>query len=197
MHKVVIFFLNLVWTFAGILDNVLQSQGFRLIEESLSSTTSESYRNLCFQFSELGPMLVWISDASHLFIITVTSYVPWKLCLHLGCCICLAWIICYDPYYTDLQQIPGIMHTVLALLCFVVVMYWQILPLFFKVTSLALGQSYQGYFTGIGAIIWLPQCQWSNLEECGQIPQVNTLRTFDIMEKNDKISNVFCIIILF
>ena len=25
----------------------------------------------------------------------------------------------------------------------------------------------QGYFTGTGAIIWLPQCQWSKLEEYG------------------------------
>ena len=25
----------------------------------------------------------------------------------------------------------------------------------------------QGYFTGTGAIIWLPQCKWSNPEEYG------------------------------
>ena len=31
----------------------------------------------------------------------------------------------------------------------------------------------QGYFTGTGAIIWLPQCQWSNPEEYGYINPVN------------------------
>ena len=31
----------------------------------------------------------------------------------------------------------------------------------------------QGCFTGTGAIIWLPQCQWSNPEECGQINCTN------------------------
>ena len=25
----------------------------------------------------------------------------------------------------------------------------------------------QGYSTGTGAILWLPQCQWSNLEQYG------------------------------
>ena len=28
----------------------------------------------------------------------------------------------------------------------------------------------QGYFTGIGAIIWLPQCQWSNLDMIAPMP---------------------------
>ena len=30
----------------------------------------------------------------------------------------------------------------------------------------------QGYFTGTGAIIWLPQCQWSNPEEYGKTQPV-------------------------
>ena len=34
----------------------------------------------------------------------------------------------------------------------------------------------QGYFTGTGAIIWLPQCQWSNLEEYGWMNHGNPLR---------------------
>ena len=30
----------------------------------------------------------------------------------------------------------------------------------------------QGCFTGIGAVIWLPQWQWSNPEEYGKYPQI-------------------------
>ena len=33
----------------------------------------------------------------------------------------------------------------------------------------------QGYFTGTGAIMWLPQCQWSNPEVCGWISHMNPL----------------------
>ena len=42
----------------------------------------------------------------------------------------------------QLEYIPTIMHTVHALSCFVVVWYWPISPISFRVTSLALGQSY-------------------------------------------------------
>ena len=36
----------------------------------------------------------------------------------------------------------------------------------------------QDYFTGTGAIVWLPQCQWSNLELYGQtLPVTNTQKT--------------------
>ena len=31
----------------------------------------------------------------------------------------------------------------------------------------------QGYFTGTGAITWLPQCQWSNPEKYGKIHHQN------------------------
>ena len=31
----------------------------------------------------------------------------------------------------------------------------------------------QGYFTGIGAIVGLPQCQWSNPEEFGWMDRIN------------------------
>ena len=36
----------------------------------------------------------------------------------------------------------------------------------------------QGYFTGTGAIIWLPQCQWSKLEKYILINQIRQLKTF-------------------
>ena len=34
----------------------------------------------------------------------------------------------------------------------------------------------QGYFTGTGAILWLPQCWWSNTEGYGCLDHVNPLR---------------------
>ena len=42
---------------------------------------------------------------------------------------------------TDLQYIPRNMHTVFALLCFVVVIHWLIFPISIRLTSLALWQS--------------------------------------------------------
>ena len=42
----------------------------------------------------------------------------------------------------------------------------------------------QGYFTGTGAIIWLPQCQWSNLEGYGWINQWILLRYYIITTTN-------------
>ena len=33
----------------------------------------------------------------------------------------------------------------------------------------------QGYFTGTGAFIWLPQCLWSNPEGYGQTNHINSL----------------------
>ena len=44
-----------------------------------------------------------------------------------------------DPYHV--QYIPRNMHTVFALLCFVVVIHWLIFPISIRLTSLALGQS--------------------------------------------------------
>ena len=38
----------------------------------------------------------------------------------------------------------------------------------------------QGCFTGTGAIIWLPQCQWSNPEVCGGISHMNPLGAANI-----------------
>ena len=46
--------------------------------------------------------------------------------------------------------------------CFVVVMI-----LFLVDSHNALTHVLQGYFAGIGVIIWLPQCQWSNPEGHG------------------------------
>ena len=39
------------------------------------------------------------------------------------------------------------------------------LPAYLRVVSLARGQSR----TGTGVIVWLPQCQWSNLKRCNRI----------------------------
>ena len=54
-----------------------------------------------------------------------------------------------------IQYIPRNMHTVFALLCFVMVIHW----LFFHI--------HQAYFTGTVAIYRLPQCQQSNPDEYG------------------------------
>ena len=49
---------------------------------------------------------------------------------------------------------PRNMHTVWLCYCWVMVEFTLIL---------------QDYFTGTGAILWLPQCQWSNPEQYGKI----------------------------
>ena len=54
-----------------------------------------------------------------------------------------------------IQYIPRNMHTVFALLCFVVVIHWLI------------SHIHQAYFTGTVAIERLPQCQQSNPDEYG------------------------------
>ena len=53
------------------------------------------------------------------------------------------------------MYIPGIMHIGHTLLCFVMVKYWVILPISFKVTALELG------------VVWSPQRQLINLDEHG------------------------------
>ena len=40
----------------------------------------------------------------------------------------LSWIVNIDQVIADIQYIPRNMHTVFALLCFVVVMHWLIFP---------------------------------------------------------------------
>ena len=50
------------------------------------------------------------------------------------------------------------------------------LPIFFKVASLALGQSYDCW-----TVIWLPQCQWCNLEDYGKTHHVIPLWTDKII----------------
>ena len=42
----------------------------------------------------------------------------------------------------------------------------------------------QGYFTGIGAIISLPQCQWSNPEEYVKMYDIKYLWAYNINTKN-------------
>ena len=86
-----------------------------------------------------------------------------------------------------------------GLFCCVVVCCGFILPIFFRVTSVALGPSYnwpstskatygthilQCCFTGTGAIKRLPQCQWSNPEEYGKTDDMNPLRNYDITTIN-------------
>ena len=52
-----------------------------------------------------------------------------------------------------------------AMLCFVMVM----LLVLSRYTWFEFAHILQGCFTGTGAILWLPQCQWSNPEEYGHI----------------------------
>ena len=59
------------------------------------------------------------------------------------------------------QYIPWNMRVVPVLFCFVLVDFTHIL---------------QGSFTGTGAILWLPQCQWSNPEGYGSISHESTWR---------------------
>ena len=52
--------------------------------------------------------------------------------------------------------------------------------------SIDLTHILQGCFTGTGAIIWLPQCQWSNPEGYGQRCCMNPQRTDDITTNKPK-----------
>ena len=51
------------------------------------------------------------------------------------------WLPWPTPISSQLQYIPRNMHTVFALLCFVVVIHWLIFSLSIRLTSLALWQS--------------------------------------------------------
>ena len=53
----------------------------------------------------------------------------------------------------------------------------------------------QGYFTGTGAIIWLPQCQWSNPEGYGLIqPSPNHNKT---KQSRNSVHNLWDVLQLF
>ena len=54
----------------------------------------------------------------------------------------------------------------MVLLCFV--LFWFVYYQFLKDSCLPFVHILQGCFTGTGAIIWLPLCQWSNSEGYGQ-----------------------------
>ena len=100
-----------------------------------------------------------------------------------------------------IQYIPRNMHTVFALLCFVVVLHWLIFPYpsgllqvypkkyahgFVVLCFVVVMQSFimnshevfihihQGCFAGTGAIVILPQCQWSKPDGYGKISQCIT-----------------------
>ena len=45
----------------------------------------------------------------------------------------------------------------------------------------------QGYITGTGAIIWLPQCQWCNPEKYGLMHHMNTPLTYIALSKQSKV----------
>ena len=76
----------------------------------------------------------------------------------------------YIPQYLwDVQYIPRNMHTIFVVLCFVVVMQSFIMnshEVFIHI--------HQGCFAGTGAIVWLPQCQWSKPDGYGKISQCIT-----------------------
>ena len=82
-------------------------------------------------------------------------------------CICIAPAsrISYDV----IQYIPRNMHTVLLLLCFVVVMQSFIMD-----SHEVFIHIHQGCFAGTGAIVRLPQCQWSKPDGYGKISQCIT-----------------------
>ena len=54
----------------------------------------------------------------------------------------------------------------------------------------------QGCFTGIGAITWLPQCQWSNPEEYDDRDHMNPIETGDISRKTQNKTQHNCVYIL-
>ena len=70
---------------------------------------------------------------------------------------------------TEIQYIPRNMHTVFFVLCFVVVMQSFLMnsyEVFIRI--------HQGCFGGTGAIVRLPQCQWSKPDGYGKISQCIT-----------------------
>ena len=98
----------------------------------------------------------------------------WK-CLKIYSCIndqryngiCI--IMIHSIYHFSLQYIPRNIHTVFFVLCFVVVMQSFIMnshEVFIHI--------HQGCFAGTGAIVRLPQCQWSKPDGYGKISQCIT-----------------------
>ena len=77
-------------------------------------------------------------------------------------------IFCYYGHY-----IPWNMHIVL--LCFVLLWLYNEFLVDLCVQFIHI---LQGCFTDTGAIMWLPQCQWSNPEYMGEVNQQPTTHTF-------------------
>ena len=75
-----------------------------------------------------------------------------------------------------LDYISRNMYTVRDLLCF-----W----------SWDFNHILQGCFTGTGAILWLPRCQWSNPDGYGQTDRMKSIRTYAI--NHTKHSRTVCI----
>ena len=55
----------------------------------------------------------------------------------------------------------------------------------------AITLTFKCHFTGTGGIMWLPRCQWTVADECGQIYSMNSLRSnSDFNER--KIKKTMC-----
>ena len=114
----------------------------------------------------------------HVYII-YTSIILNDLTAHTDC-MTVYWDIFTGQHYIWLdsnplcvlqycQYIPGNIDMVCTLLCFVVVWYGLIIPIFFRVASLALGQSYdcpsasEATLKSIGKyVIWIHHNWWYN-----------------------------------
>ena len=68
----------------------------------------------------------------------------------------------------DVQYIPRIINMVYVLLCFAVLWYWQIMTRSFRVSSLALGQSYD---CPLGQSYDCPSARKVNVKDKGKINQ--------------------------
>ena len=97
----------------------------------------------------------------------------------------LLWKPGYENFGASSDGKVGIMITLIfqwehmVVLCFVLL--WLCCDLLIDLCDL-FAHILQGCFTGIGAIIWLPQCQWSNPEWYGwNLPAPNHNKTQQIM----------------
>ena len=98
--------------------------------ERMSKLDQHASLNLFYSNQKTGHKPLPLSAALHLFWFLGETGTNGILYLHM-----LA-----KPIF-NLQYIPRNMHTVFALLCFVVVIHWLIFPISIRLTSLALWQS--------------------------------------------------------
>ena len=117
-----------------------------------SSLSKSQYREIVFHHPKSKELIVWpLNSISHNSISHTIQFNGYQLCYEFT----------RKHWYHTVTFTCNLMPC-FAVLCSVVFMLWSLVD-----SSALFTLVLQGYFTGTGAIVWLPQCRWSNPEGQG------------------------------